>query len=682
MKRYLFIPLFFLSVNLSSQDFGGDYFVATDGNDNGPGTIDQPWATWQKAFNEARPGDTVYFRGGVYYSTGRKEINPEKHGGPVGASGTRENPISYMGYPPDVMNGNMPILDCSNHCGNAEPGFYNQAIQIQYAEHLVFKDLEIKNVFQCESVLSGAITATYSRNLTFEHIVMHQIGQRGFYMEGGAWITHYEDGDTDVMPYWPDQYDTTRFINCDVYNLCDSITNAGGFDPGNGADGFKTIHYRGNHVEWIGCRIWNYTDDGIDPSLINGGTILIDNCWLMGGGEYAVFDHDGFTRANEQNGCKLNGRPIAGVASSTDGGIVANSLAMFCRGSGFGVMNQEDERGGHKYYNNTSYKNGYCFSSDNESTVDYPSPYVYRNNIAYSALNTTAGGQNYIVALRGEAGAEITESNNTWDFDHGYPGFVVTDTVTVNDADFETVDSLELISLFTAPRNSDGSLPKFPLSLVRGSDLIDAGTDVGFPYKGSAPDIGAFELGSITVELVAPEDNQEYTEGDVVEISALAVESEDVVTNVAFYLNNKEKMIGNGTSVGQNVWEFSWNSDTIGVQRITAVATNSLGDFATSTEKKITIFPEDVPSEESNCEIRYHPEMNLYRLALNEPQTETTGFQIINVNGKIESIETIEKDLFYKDYEFSDLQSGMYIIQFIVESDQTVCTEPIRFIKY
>lgn len=40
------------------------YFVApTGGSDTNPGTKDRPWATWQKAFNSAIAGDTVYFRG-------------------------------------------------------------------------------------------------------------------------------------------------------------------------------------------------------------------------------------------------------------------------------------------------------------------------------------------------------------------------------------------------------------------------------------------------------------------------------------------------------------------------------------------------------------------------------------------------------------------------------------------
>jgi len=44
------------------------------------------------------------------------------------------------------------------------------------------------------------------------------------------------------------------------------------------------------------------------------------------------------------------------------------------------------------------------------------------------------------------------------------------------------------------PWQADGSLPNCSfLHLVAGSDLINKGTNVGIPYTGSAPDLGAFE---------------------------------------------------------------------------------------------------------------------------------------------------------------------------------------------
>jgi hypothetical protein len=51
-------------------------------------------------------------------------------------------------------------------------------------------------------------------------------------------------------------------------------------------------------------------------------------------------------------------------------------------------------------------------------------------------------------------------------------------------------------SLLTAPRRANGDLPYIALAqLVSASDLVNAGTNAGFAYVGSAPDLGAFEYG-------------------------------------------------------------------------------------------------------------------------------------------------------------------------------------------
>lgn len=53
---------------------------------------------------------------------------------------------------------------------------------------------------------------------------------------------------------------------------------------------------------------------------------------------------------------------------------------------------------------------------------------------------------------------------------------------------------------WNAPRQADGALPVPPhLRLAANSALIDKGVDVGLPYRGSAPDLGAFESSGSTV---------------------------------------------------------------------------------------------------------------------------------------------------------------------------------------
>jgi hypothetical protein len=75
--------------------------------------------------------------------------------------------------------------------------------------------------------------------------------------------------------------------------------------------------------------------------------------------------------------------------------------------------------------------------------------------------------------------AEIDDANNSWN------GF------TIKAADFRSLDPNGI----DGPRRADGSLPRLPfLRPSPVSSLIDAGADVGLPYEGHAPDLGAFEF--------------------------------------------------------------------------------------------------------------------------------------------------------------------------------------------
>ena len=218
MKKVLIISFLITGYFVHAQDIGGDYYVAVYGDDDNPGTYEAPWATFQKAFDEARPGDTVYFRGGVYLSTTPAEIRPQDTPR-IGYSGTADNPICYFNYP-----GETPILDCIQHCETIDYDWdiYNSAIGLNEAEHIHFRGITIRNVFQCDPVVAAAFSATSCANLTFENIVIYNVSQRGYWYDSGAYGTHAAN------PVF--EYDTVRWINCDTYNLCDTLTSGGNAD--------------------------------------------------------------------------------------------------------------------------------------------------------------------------------------------------------------------------------------------------------------------------------------------------------------------------------------------------------------------------------------------------------------------------------------------------------------------
>jgi hypothetical protein len=76
------------------------------------------------------------------------------------------------------------------------------------------------------------------------------------------------------------------------------------------------------------------------------------------------------------------------------------------------------------------------------------------------------------------AGADV--AHNSWNLQ-----------VSVTSADFQSVSTTG----WDAPRQSNGALPVLThFRLVSGSDLVNKGVNVGLPYTGTAPDLGAFEL--------------------------------------------------------------------------------------------------------------------------------------------------------------------------------------------
>jgi hypothetical protein len=75
---------------------GTEYYVAPYGDDQGPGTIDGPWATVEKGVTSLQPGDVLFLRGGTYVE---RIKNPEV------ADGTSSSPITVRAFP-----GERPVV--------------------------------------------------------------------------------------------------------------------------------------------------------------------------------------------------------------------------------------------------------------------------------------------------------------------------------------------------------------------------------------------------------------------------------------------------------------------------------------------------------------------------------------------------------------------------------------------
>jgi len=112
INQYFIVPILLLIVVscASTQAFttespvqnlmaSNTYYVSPSGNDTNPGSLEQPWKTPQKAGSTAVAGDTVIFRGGIYYG----QLIPQNSGNLTNGW------ITFKAYPeeePIIINDN------------------------------------------------------------------------------------------------------------------------------------------------------------------------------------------------------------------------------------------------------------------------------------------------------------------------------------------------------------------------------------------------------------------------------------------------------------------------------------------------------------------------------------------------------------------------------------------------
>ena len=247
-----------------------------------------------------------------------------------------------------------------------------------------------------------------------------------------------------------------KIINCDSYY---------NYDPpsGGNADGFAPKLDVGTGNYFYGCRAWQNSDDGWDGYLrpADNVTTVIENCWSFMNGY--LKDGNQIATGNG-NGFKMGGGDSSNKDSLRHNVTIKNSLCFDNRVKGY---DQNNDRGTMVILNCTGFRNGsYNFSIPGKFRVT--STATVKNCISY-----LSPGVNFISA--------VSQSTNSWN-----------SPLSVSNEDFISIDTTGV----RGARKPDGSLPdlKF-LRLAPTSKLIDAGVDVGLPFNGKSPDLGAYEYG-------------------------------------------------------------------------------------------------------------------------------------------------------------------------------------------
>jgi hypothetical protein len=290
------------------------YFVATDGDNAGAGTKEDPWATLPYAVSQVRRGDVIVMRGGIYHHN--QTISIQTPSGFIGEL------ITLTAYP-----GEVPILDFSS-----QPPLQNQHGIRLNANFWHVIGITIRNASHNGIRMDG------SYNI-LEQVTAYGNHDTGIHMAGGASNNLIKNSDS----FRNFNFDTNRTPRI-----------------GNNADGFGAKFNIGPNNRYEGCRSWENSDDGFDFWEAQN-TITIDNSWAFGNGDASVFGDPANFEGNG-NGFKLGGNNVHTPH------VVRRSLAFDNFGAsrnakGFDFNNN---RGAMRLEHNTAFNNGrnYWFPSD------------------------------------------------------------------------------------------------------------------------------------------------------------------------------------------------------------------------------------------------------------------------------------------------------------------------------
>ncbi len=406
------------------------YYVSPTGSDSAAGTQSAPWKSIAHAQSVAAAGDTVYFRGGTYsYTAGTTGCSSQT----ATVDAITLNKSGASGSPINYWNypGEKVQFTFSGMTSNCRIKGFDVT-----GSYLNIRGFEVTGVRQNNKLNheSWGIWISGSNN-TFDRIDTHNNMGPGLFIQNGG---------------------GNLVLNSDSHDNYDPNSSSG---AGTNADGFGA-HISANRPGNVfrGCRAWWNTDDGFD--LINAfSSVTIENSWAWRNG----YLPETTTAAADGNGFKAGGYGGVYVSNGVKH-TVRTSVAFLNRAAGFYANHHTvaDD-----FFNNTSYSNGtdYNMLGINSSGAAVGLGNL-RNNIAYAGtLTSNMSG--------------TSASNNSWNL-----------SVSMSNSQFQSVSTTG----WNVSRQSDGSLPALSsLHLATGSTLIDKGVNVGLPYHGSAPDLGAFE---------------------------------------------------------------------------------------------------------------------------------------------------------------------------------------------
>jgi Right handed beta helix region/Fibronectin type III domain len=310
---------------------GSDIFVAPNGTDSNPGTMNAP-TTLTAAITRVQPGQTIQMRGGTYNFSATITIAR-------GNNGTSSQPKNLFAFGSErpVLNFSAQSFDSANR-GIQLNGFFWR-----------FRGLEVTGAGDNGIFIGG-------NNNTIERCVTHHNRDSGLQLG--------RHSSSAPQSEWPAN---NLILNCDSFD---------NFDPDNGedADGFACKLTTGPGNVFRGCIAHNNIDDGWDLfTKTDTGAIspvTIENCVSYNNGNLST---GGTTTDSDGNGFKLGGDGIA--VNHT----IRRSIAFGNKKHG---ITFNSNPGSITVSNNTSFDNG-------EENIKFDTgTHVFTNNLSFQGTNS------------------------------------------------------------------------------------------------------------------------------------------------------------------------------------------------------------------------------------------------------------------------------------------------------
>ncbi len=489
-------------------------------------------------------------------------------------------------------------------------------------DYFHWKGLEFTGFTQVTSNVTSGFRITDANHNVFEQIKSHHNGH-------GCVITG-KSGNNLVL-------------NSDFHHNQDPLTSP----KYDNADGLEICYIPAGLTNTVkGCRFWSNSDDGIDLWK-NDGIAIIDSCWSWNNG----FIPDTYETAGNGSGFKL------GITSINHGTkvlrLLRNCVAYNNRVRGF---DQNNALCSMELYNNTAFGNG-----TNGFVLNYEEIFCkVKNCISYKNALMPGISKSSIVERN------IFSDNN-----------LKAEESSLSDDDFISLDGSQLIR----DRKADGSLPEIEfLNLKTGSRLIDTGVDVGMPYYGKAPDIGAFEVpvGETQVNKLPiisisfPTKGTSFTPPATVAVSVEANDPDGSIGKVELY-NGSTKLAETTTAP----YNFTLKDLPAGTYNLKAVATDNL---KASTVSSILQFSVVAAYNEKSEYFNLYPNPNDGRFTIDFSSLVESGsfiLSVVDLVGNTVHREEISSDEVSRQFDLSYLKSGIYVV--MISAGQILLTQ--KFIK-